>query len=78
MKSMNCWQLRVCGKGLLLPTLLLIAMHGIRGKEAIDYIDPFIGTGHDGKDFPGASAPFGMTKVSPDTTTAGGGQLFLR
>ena len=43
----------------------------LRAKDAIDYIDPFIGTGSAGKDFPGASTPFGLTKVSPDTVTAG-------
>ena len=59
------------GKGLVLLSLLLIAIQGVRGKDAVDYIDPFIGTGHAGKDFPGASTPFGMTKVSPDTATAG-------
>jgi predicted alpha-1,2-mannosidase len=40
-------------------------------KEPIDYIDPFIGTGAAGKDFPGASTPFGLVKLSPDTNTAG-------
>jgi predicted alpha-1,2-mannosidase len=41
------------------------------GTLPIDYIDPFIGTGHDGKDFPGASTPFGMVKLSPDTQAGG-------
>jgi predicted alpha-1,2-mannosidase len=37
-----------------------------RAKDAVDYIDPFIGCGHFGKDFPGATTPFSMVKVSPD------------
>jgi predicted alpha-1,2-mannosidase len=30
-------------------------------------VDPFIGTGPDGHTFPGATAPFGMVQLSPDT-----------
>ena len=60
------------------PHLLLISFiilpftsDVLHAKDAVDYIDPFIGTGSQGKDFPGASTPFGMAKVSPDTVTAG-------
>ena len=31
------------------------------------YVNPFIGTGGHGHTYPGASAPFGMIQVSPDT-----------
>lgn len=31
------------------------------------YVDPFIGTGGHGHTFPGATLPFGMVQVSPDT-----------
>ena len=41
-------------------------------KAPIDYIDPFIGTGHQGKDFPGASIPFSMVKICPITNTGMG------
>jgi predicted alpha-1,2-mannosidase len=34
-----------------------------------DAVDPFIGTGGEGHTFPGASAPFGMVQLSPDTDT---------
>src|ERR1700720_3240276 len=30
-------------------------------------VDPFIGTGPDGHTFPGATLPFGMVQLSPDT-----------
>ena len=33
----------------------------------IKYVDPFIGTGGHGHTFPGATAPFGMIQLSPDT-----------
>ncbi len=32
-----------------------------------DFVDPFIGTGGLGHTFPGASLPFGMVQLSPDT-----------
>src|ERR1700724_2927083 len=31
------------------------------------YVDPFIGTGGHGHTFPGATVPFGMVQLSPDT-----------
>ena len=36
----------------------------------IDSVDPMIGTGGDGHTFPGATAPFGMVQLSPDTDTS--------
>ncbi len=44
----------------------LFCLPPLHGKEAVDYVDPFIGTGHMGKDFPGATVPFSMVKLSPD------------
>lgn len=35
------------------------------------YVDPFIGTGGHGHTFPGATLPFGMVQVSPDTRLTG-------
>ena len=36
-------------------------------KKAVDYVNPFIGTAGHGHTYPGASAPFGMVQLSPDT-----------
>lgn len=36
-----------------------------------DYVNPFIGTGGHGHTFPGASVPFGMVQLSPDTRIDG-------
>jgi predicted alpha-1,2-mannosidase len=36
-------------------------------KEPYDYINPFIGTGGHGHTYPGATVPFGMVQLSPDT-----------
>lgn len=33
----------------------------------VDYVDPFIGTGYHGHTYPGATTPFGMVQLSPDT-----------
>jgi predicted alpha-1,2-mannosidase len=37
----------------------------------LDYVNPFIGTGGHGHTYPGASAPFGMMQLSPDTRLTG-------
>jgi predicted alpha-1,2-mannosidase len=34
---------------------------------AVDLVDPFIGTGGEGHTYPGATVPFGMVQLSPDT-----------
>lgn len=34
-----------------------------QATEPVDYIDPFIGTGRQGKTFPGASTPGGMIQA---------------
>jgi len=44
-------------------------------KPPVEYVNPFIGTGGTGfgvgSTFPGATLPFGMVKLSPDTTNQG-------
>src|SRR5690349_19304339 len=37
------------------------------GEDAWSAVDPFIGTGAGGHTYPGASLPFGMVQLSPDT-----------
>ncbi|MBP3983662.1 GH92 family glycosyl hydrolase [Pseudoxanthomonas helianthi] len=37
------------------------------GMRAYEAVDPFIGTGGEGHTFPGATVPFGMVQLSPDT-----------
>ena len=36
-------------------------------QARLSLVDPFIGTGPDGHTFPGATVPFGMVQLSPDT-----------
>lgn len=52
---------------LLLSTMNLRA----QSKKLIDYVDPFIGTGGHGHTYPGATVPFGMVQLSPDTGIEG-------
>jgi len=40
--------------------------------DPVDLVHPFVGTENFGNTFPGASAPFGMVQVSPDTGGQGG------
>ncbi len=40
-------------------------------KSTIEFVDPFIGTGGHGHTFPGATVPFGMVQLSPDTRLEG-------
>ncbi len=37
----------------------------------VSYVDPFIGTGGHGHTYPGATRPFGMVQLSPDTRLEG-------
>ena len=38
---------------------------------AYDLVNPFIGTGGHGHTYPGATLPFGMVQLSPDTRLEG-------
>ncbi len=40
-------------------------------ESPVDYVNPFIGTGGHGHTYPGASVPFGMVQLSPDTRLDG-------
>ena len=40
-------------------------------KSPIEYVDPFIGTDAHGHTYPGATLPFGMVQLSPDTRLDG-------
>ena len=40
-------------------------------QNLINYVNPFIGTGGHGHTYPGATMPFGMMQLSPDTRLEG-------
>jgi predicted alpha-1,2-mannosidase len=41
----------------------------LSAQQPVDYVNPFTGTDHMGHTFPGATVPFGMVQLSPDTDT---------
>src|SRR5690606_23418769 len=42
-----------------------------KDQALISYVNPFIGTGGHGHTYPGATMPFGMMQLSPDTRLDG-------
>ena len=47
---------------------LCISLFACNGtKDAVQYVNPFIGTDQVGHTYPGATVPFGMVQLSPDT-----------
>ncbi|UYQ65388.1 GH92 family glycosyl hydrolase [Streptomyces peucetius] len=57
--------------GLLAPAPAAQAAAPV-AEDPAALVDPFVGTQNFGNTFPGASAPFGMVQVSPDTGGQGG------
>ena len=62
-------------KILILPLLLLFLgctqTDTQTDFDPLNFVDPFIGTGFHGHTFPGATVPFGMVQLSPDTHILG-------
>jgi predicted alpha-1,2-mannosidase len=58
---------------LLILAIFIISSPAFCQKSALitDYVNPFIGTGGHGHTYPGASLPFGMVQLSPDTRLSG-------
>lgn len=51
---------------------MLFAFFGLsNAQNYAQYVNPFIGTGGHGHTFPGATTPFGMVQLSPDTRIDG-------
>ena len=61
--------------GLSLAILLLFAVSqealAQRKTDYTKFVNPFIGTGGHGHTFPGATLPFGMIQLSPDSRLDG-------
>src|ERR1700751_5504664 len=51
--------------------LLLMTAPLLSQQDLTRYVDPFIGTGGHGHTYPGATMPFGMVQLSPDTRLTG-------
>ncbi|ESU23984.1 putative hybrid glycoside hydrolase, group 92(-20) family protein precursor [Flavobacterium enshiense DK69] len=55
----------------LFITALLSVSAFSQNKNYAEYVNPFVGTGGHGHTFPGATLPFGMVQLSPDTRIDG-------
>ncbi|MFR2069052.1 MAG: GH92 family glycosyl hydrolase [Bacteroides nordii] len=61
---------------ILLVAVLFVGCNSSKDKKAfkddiLNYVNPFIGTAGHGHTFPGATSPFGMVQLSPDTGLEG-------
>lgn len=52
----------------LIVSILFISSFAF-SQQPVDFVNPFTGTDHMGHTFPGATVPFGMVQLSPDTDT---------
>ena len=55
----------------ILSVVLSLITSIVLGQNFQQYVNPFIGTGGHGHTFPGATLPFGMVQLSPDTRIDG-------
>ena len=60
-------------RALVVSLVLVVGCGGGSGTGGgpASYVDPFIGTDAHGHTFPGATLPFGMVQLSPDTRLTG-------
>ncbi len=58
-------------KHIIRTLFLTFITFSVLAKLPSNYVNPFIGTGGHGHTFPGATVPFGMVQLSPDTRLEG-------
>ena len=56
-------------KSISLVAILTLSLNSFAQQNLIQYVNPFIGTARMGHTYPGATVPFGMVQLSPDTDT---------
>ncbi len=59
------------GKIIKFSAIACMIAGSLFAKKPVEYVNPFIGTGGHGHTYPGATAPFGMVQLSPDTRLEG-------
>jgi predicted alpha-1,2-mannosidase len=67
MKQKNIAALLPCALRNFFKITFLLAATVAFGKSAVDEVNPMIGTAEHGHVYPGATVPFGMVQLSPDT-----------
>ncbi|RKY53164.1 MAG: glycoside hydrolase family 92 protein, partial [Candidatus Neomarinimicrobiota bacterium] len=55
----------------LLSLFFALTVYSSVYRDLTQYVNPFVGTGGHGHTYPGASMPFGMVQLSPDTRLTG-------
>lgn len=55
----------------IIPLAIIMALVSCGRAQQTTEADPMIGTGFHGHTYPGATAPYGMVQLSPDTRTEG-------
>lgn len=55
----------------ILSTLLLLFCCNVSQAQLAEFVNPFVGTDAHGHTYPGATSPFGMIQLSPDTRKDG-------
>jgi len=68
---MKSYQFLIFAALLVLGSCKLPVSKAKKNKPLISYVNPFIGTGGHGHTYPGATRPFGMMQLSPDTRLDG-------
>lgn len=58
-------------KNILAFLLILLSFNSLNAQDFAQYVNPFIGTGGHGHNFPGATRPFAMVQLSPDNRLEG-------
>jgi predicted alpha-1,2-mannosidase len=56
---------------ILIASCLCSVVFGAATRDLTEYVNPFVGTGGHGHTYPGATVPFGMVQLSPDTYNDG-------
>ena len=59
------------GPNIFSPAVFLLLTAACFGKSPADFVNPLIGTDAHGHVYPGATVPFGMVQLSPDTRDNG-------
>ncbi|MTI39534.1 GH92 family glycosyl hydrolase [Fulvivirga lutimaris] len=60
---------KIIGFSLIHLSVCIVALAQNATPNLVKYVDPMIGTARMGHTYPGATAPFGMVQLSPDTDT---------
>ncbi|HTY39191.1 MAG TPA: GH92 family glycosyl hydrolase, partial [Bacteroidota bacterium] len=58
-------------RALLPAAIAVVVVHAQPQRSLTPFVNPFVGTAKNGHTYPGATVPFGMVQLSPDTRTDG-------